>query len=121
VADNTYTERPWGSYEVLEDADGHKVKRIVVTPGCRLSYQRHTHRSEHWFVLQGDADVTLDDVLITAAAGSAVDVPAGTAHRLGNSGNSPLVIIEVQHGGYCGEDDIERLEDDYGRLTAAKA
>jgi len=107
--------RPWGSYTVLEDAPGHKVKRIEVRPGQRLSYQRHAQRAEHWFVVAGNAEVTLDDDVLRLGPGSAVDVPRGAAHRIANRGEAGLVFIEVQHGEYFGEDDIERLEDDFGR------
>ena len=107
--------RPWGRYEVLSDDDSHKVKRITVEPGHRLSYQRHAHRSEHWFVVAGDALVTLDGVEHAVATGEAIDIPMGAAHRIANNGTEPLVFIEVQHGTYFGEDDIERLDDDYGR------
>ncbi len=109
--------RPWGSYTVLEDAAGHKVKRIDVLPGARLSYQRHGHRSEHWFIVAGEADVTVDGRSERLGAGHAVDVPAGVAHRVANPGPGELVFIEVQHGDYFGEDDIERLDDDYGRVS----
>ena len=108
-------QRPWGSYVVLEDAPDHKVKRIAVLPGKRLSYQRHARRSEHWFVLSGRGVVTLDGSDVEVAAGTAVDVPATVAHRITNSGDADLVFVEVQHGEYFGEDDIVRLEDDFGR------
>jgi mannose-6-phosphate isomerase-like protein (cupin superfamily) len=108
-------ERPWGRYVVLSDAEDHKVKRITVQPSQRLSYQRHVHRTEHWFVVSGHGLVTLDGSDRAVAAGSAVDVPAGAAHRIANDGTEPLVFIEVQTGDYFGEDDIERLGDDYGR------
>lgn len=111
----TYEERPWGSFTVLDDAATHKVKSITVTPGQRLSYQRHSHRSEHWFVISGDATVTLDGVEFLVPPGHYADIPQGVAHRLENKGTRPLVIIEVQHGDYFGEDDIIRLSDDYGR------
>lgn len=111
-------ERPWGEYVVLCDAEDHKVKRITVRPGKRLSYQRHEHRTEHWFVVSGHGAVTLDGAELAVAAGSAVDVPAGAAHRIANRGTTPLVFIEVQTGRYFGEDDIERLDDDYGRTPA---
>lgn len=114
-ANPTYEERPWGSFTVLDDAPTHKVKSITVTPGQRLSYQRHSHRSEHWFVISGDASVTLDGVEFTVSPGHYADIPQGVAHRLENKGSHPLVIIEVQHGDYFGEDDIIRLSDDYGR------
>ena len=111
-----YEDRPWGSYSVLDDADTHKVKSITVAPGQRLSYQRHSHRSEHWFVISGDATVTLDGVVFTVPPGHYADIPQGVAHRLENKGTAPLVIIEVQYGDYFGEDDIIRLSDDYGRV-----
>lgn len=111
--------RPWGDYLVLEDAPTFKVKRITVDPGQRLSYQRHERRSEHWFVVAGTGTVTLDGTDRTLVAGSAVDIPAGTAHRMANPGALPLVFVEVQHGTYFGEDDIVRLEDDYGRSPVA--
>ena len=112
-----HDERPWGSYTVLDDgAPDHKVKRIVVRPGKRLSYQRHARRAEHWFVVHGSALVTLDGREIRVGPGQAVDVPLGAAHRIENTGDDDLVFIEVQHGDYFGEDDIERLEDDYGRV-----
>jgi mannose-6-phosphate isomerase len=109
-------ERPWGSYEVLEDAATHKVKRIRVKPGQRLSYQRHARRAEHWFVIAGAAEVTLDGSRHRLAPGEAIDIPRTTAHRVANPGAHDLVFIEVQHGDYFGEDDIERLDDDYGRV-----
>ena len=109
-------ERPWGGYVVLDDGSAdHKVKRITVAPGKRLSYQRHARRSEHWFIVAGTAKVTLDGAEHLVEAGSAIDIPQGTAHRCENPGDEPLVFIEVQHGSYFGEDDIVRLEDDYGR------
>lgn len=113
------SQRPWGSYEVLSDEDDHKVKRIVVEPGKRLSYQRHSQRSEHWFFLRGDGRFVLDDVEHDVVAGQAVDIPVGCAHRIENtSADEQLVFIEVQHGSYFGEDDIVRLDDDYGRAEA---
>ena len=111
-----FDERPWGTYLVLDDeASDHKVKRIVVFPGKRLSYQRHAKRAEHWFVVAGTAKVTLDGVDRTVTAGEAVDISIGTAHRIENVGTDNVVFVEVQHGTYFGEDDIVRLEDDYGR------
>lgn len=107
--------RPWGKYWVLAEGEDHKVKRIEVKPGQRLSYQRHAKRSEHWFVVAGCATVKLDGVDHVLGAGQAIDIPQGTAHRVSNRSAEPLVFIEVQHGSYFGEDDIERLEDDYGR------
>lgn len=107
--------RPWGSYTVLDEGESHKVKRIDVLPGKRLSYQKHAHRAEHWFVVTGLAHVTLDGELHEVAAGQAIDIPLGAAHRIANPGDAPLSFIEVQRGSYLGEDDITRLEDDYGR------
>ena len=101
---------------MLSDATTHKVKRLTVEPGHRLSYQRHARRSEHWFVVAGEGVLTVDGVTTPVSPGASVDVPARAAHRIENSGDVPLVFIEVQHGEDFGEDDIERLEDDYGRL-----
>ncbi len=110
--------RPWGYYRVLADEPDHKVKRIVVYPGQRLSLQRHRRRSEHWFFLLGKGSVTKDHQLIPVQAGDSIDIPRGTWHRISNPGDSVTVFIEVQTGDYFGEDDIERSEDDYGRLNA---
>jgi mannose-6-phosphate isomerase-like protein (cupin superfamily) len=107
--------RPWGYYVVLSDLPDHKVKRIVVYPGKRLSLQRHRHRSEHWTIVSGTAIVTRDSEQIRLTDGESVDIPMGTAHRVMNAGETPLVFIETQRGDYFGEDDIERLEDDFGR------
>ena len=113
-----HDERPWGSYTVLEDADDHKVKEITVRPGKRLSYQRHAKRAEHWFVVRGEGVVVLDGTEHPVAAGTAVDVGTGVAHRIANTGEGDLVFVEVQHGSYFGEDDIVRLEDDFGRTAS---
>jgi len=110
-----YDERPWGSYTVLQDEPTFKVKRLEVLPGKRLSYQKHLRRAEHWFVVQGDALVTLDGVEVKVPKHSAIDIPLGSAHRIANPGTELLVFIEVQHGTYFGEDDIIRIEDDFGR------
>jgi mannose-6-phosphate isomerase-like protein (cupin superfamily) len=110
-----HDERPWGSYTVLEEASDHKVKTLLVHPGRRLSYQRHAWRSEHWFVVRGSGKVTLDGVEHLVGPGVAVDVPVGAAHRIENTGDIDLVFIEVQHGTSFDEDDIVRLEDDFGR------
>jgi mannose-6-phosphate isomerase len=107
--------RPWGHYEVLADDADFKAKTITVLPGKRLSYQRHARRSEHWFVVKGHGAVTLDGEVKQVQPGTAVDVPVGTAHRIENTRETDLVFVEVQHGDYFGEDDIVRLEDDYGR------
>ncbi len=107
--------RPWGAYYVLADEVDHKVKRIVVKPGCRLSLQRHQQRSEHWHVVSGKALVTLDEQQIPLTAGESVDIPLRAWHRVACISAEDLVFIEVQHGSYFGEDDIERREDDFGR------
>jgi len=107
--------RPWGFYIVLSDEPDHKVKRIVVYPGKRLSLQRHRHRSEHWHMVNGEALVTLDDKEIQLHKGMSIDIPAHAAHRIKNTGGEDLTFIEIQQGDYFGEDDIERLEDDFGR------
>ncbi len=112
-------QRPWGRFEVLADAPTHKVKRLTVQPGQRLSYQRHAHRAEHWFVVEGTGSVTLDGVESPVEPGDAVDVALGAAHRIQNTGAVPLVFIEVQRGDSFAEDDIERLDDDYGRTGTA--
>ena len=108
-------ERPWGRYEVLEEHDGYKVKRLEVKPGARLSLQRHSRRGEHWVVVLGVADVVCGEREIQLKTGEHIYIPPGTNHRLGNSTDHPLALIEVQLGDYLGEDDIVRLEDDYKR------
>ncbi len=111
-----FDERPWGSFTVLDDElPDHKVKRIVVAPGKRLSYQRHTKRAEHWFVVSGTATVTLDGIETQLSPGASIDIGIGVAHRCENRGTTPVVFIEVQNGTYFGEDDINRIEDDFGR------
>ena len=107
--------RPWGYYQVLSDASDHKVKRIVVSPGQCLSLQRHKKRAEHWYAVSGAGVATVDGKDCPLAGGKTVDIPRGATHRLECSGGEDLVIIEVQTGTYFGEDDIERLEDRYGR------
>jgi mannose-6-phosphate isomerase-like protein (cupin superfamily) len=109
-------QRPWGYYKILSDRPDHKVKRIVVFPGKRLSLQRHRHRSEQWTIISGTALVTRDYRDMTFEAGESIDIPVGTVHRVFNPGNEPVVFIEVQTGDYFGEDDIERIEDDFGRI-----
>ena len=108
--------RPWGTYEVLSDEDNHKVKRLVVFPGKRLSLQRHQHRVEHWFIIQGSGLATLGEKQYQVKPGMSVDVHKQMVHRIQNTGQEDLIFIEVQTGTYFGEDDIERLEDDYGRV-----
>lgn len=110
--------RPWGAWHVLEEGDGWKVKRIVVDPHSRLSYQYHRHRAEHWVVVAGKATCVVDGETRVAGPGEYVDVAVGQAHRISNQEDETLVIIEIQRGDYTGEDDIVRLEDDYGRSDA---
>ncbi len=111
-----FDQRPWGSFTVLDESEEFKVKRIEVLPGKRLSYQRHSRRSEHWFVVVGIAKVTLNGKEFLVEKGEAIDIPVETAHRVENPDDSrPLVFIETQTGDYFGEDDIVRLEDDFGR------
>ena len=107
--------RPWGYYEILEDKEDNKVKRITVYPGKRLSLQRHQRRQEHWYFISGEGIVTLDTVEVAVQAGKSVDINFSTVHRVSNTGSDDLRFIEVQRGDYFGEDDIERLEDDFGR------
>ena len=108
--------RPWGSYTVLDEGPMHKIKRILVKPGASLSLQMHHHRSEHWVVLNGCAEVVNGDRVLTVSANESTFIPAGTKHRLANHGEEDLTIIEVQTGSYVGEDDIVRYEDVYGRI-----
>jgi len=114
-----FEQRPWGSYTVLDEGYHYKVKRLEVLPGKRLSYQKHTQRTEHWMIVQGTASVTLEGQESTVEAGGTMDVPLGAAHRIANPGSETLVLIEIQRGSYLGEDDIIRLQDDYGRVPAA--
>lgn len=107
--------RPWGTYTVLEEAPGFKIKRIEVKPGASLSLQMHHHRSEHWVVVNGTAKITNGDNEILVQANESTYIPAGQRHRLENPGIIPCVMIEVQCGAYLGEDDIVRFEDRYGR------
>ena len=108
-------DRPWGSWHVIDAGPGYKVKRIHVNSGQRLSYQTHEHRSEHWVVIFGIATCVVDGEQHVIGPGHSIDVPQGAAHRIVNQHEQELVIIEVQRGAYTGEDDICRLEDDYGR------
>jgi mannose-6-phosphate isomerase len=107
--------RPWGSFTVLEEGRGYKIKRIEVKPGHRLSLQMHHHRSEHWIVVSGTAKVVCGDQEVLLSNNESTYVPQCTSHRLENPGVIPLVLIEVQNGEYLGEDDIIRYQDDYAR------
>jgi mannose-6-phosphate isomerase len=113
--EGTENRRPWGYYQVLSDEPDHKVKRIVVYPGKRLSLQRHRRRAEHWYILFGEAIVTRNDEQLHLRGGESIDIPRGAIHRVMNPGTKNMAFIEVQTGDYFGEDDIERLEDDFGR------
>jgi mannose-6-phosphate isomerase-like protein (cupin superfamily) len=108
-------QRPWGAWFVLDEGRGYKVKRIEVHPGQRLSYQTHHPRAEHWTVVHGTATCTLDGETFEVKTGGSCEVPIGMPHRIANLHDDELVVIEVQRGDYTGEDDIVRLDDDYGR------
>lgn len=108
--------RPWGQFEILAEDDNFKSKKITVLPGGRLSYQSHEMRSEHWVVVVGEAEVTLDEKQIFLKAGQGIYIPSGAKHRIYNPGNSSLIFIEIQTGSYFGEDDIVRYSDDYNRV-----
>ena len=108
-------ERPWGWYEVIDQGDRFKVKNIEVKPGQRLSLQKHHHRTEHWIVVSGTAEVQLNETRQLLGENQSTYIPLGAKHRLSNPGKIPLVIIEIQSGSYIGEDDIIRFEDVYGR------
>lgn len=107
--------RPWGEYFVLDDSETQKVKRIIVKPGQRLSYQYHHYRSEVWTVTSGEALITIDGVEKVYRVGEVAQIPKTAKHRVENKGPNDLVFIEVQWGTYFGEDDIVRVEDDYER------
>jgi mannose-6-phosphate isomerase len=109
------SDRPWGRYEVLQESQTHKVKCIWVNPGQRLSYQRHAKRAEHWFIVQGHGEVTINGEIRKVSPRSTVDFGIGVLHRIANTGSEEIIFVEVQTGTYFGEDDIERVEDDFGR------
>jgi mannose-6-phosphate isomerase len=111
----TFVTRPWGSYQVISKEPDHQVKKLIVTPGKRLSYQTHEKRSEYWVIVKGTGTVTMDGIQTMCVAGDAFIIEQGIPHRIGNVGEDDLVFIEVQLGIYFGEDDIVRLEDDFGR------
>lgn len=115
LIEHVTVNRPWGSYTVLEVGDRYKIKRIVVNPGAKLSYQMHHHRSEHWVVVSGTARVTVGDKSFNVHPNESTYVPMSTGHRLENPGKVPLHLIEVQNGDYMAEDDIVRFDDEYGR------
>jgi mannose-1-phosphate guanylyltransferase len=108
--------RPWGSYTVLEETSGYKVKQITVRPGAKLSLQSHQHRSEHWIVVKGIATITIDDKVFELKENESTYIPKESKHRLFNNSSEELVLIEAQVGTYLGEDDIVRYQDDYKRV-----
>ncbi len=108
--------RPWGYYQSIDQGPRYQVKRIVVRPGGRLSLQKHHHRAEHWVVVRGAAEVTLNDKVTLVHENESVYLPIGSTHRLANPGKIDLELIEVQTGSYLGEDDILRIEDDFNRM-----
>ena len=108
-------ERPWGTYYVLADEPNYKLKRIVVNPGQKLSYQYHYKRQEYWTIIEGNATVILDEKEIALGYGESIFIPQGSKHRIMNLTDQPVVFIEVQTGTYFGEDDIVRLDDEYDR------
>ena len=107
--------RPWGWYDSIDEGERFKVKRIQVKPGASLSLQKHHHRAEHWIIVRGTAEITVAAKVLTLTENQSTYIPLGEVHRLANPGTIPLEIIEVQSGGYLGEDDIVRFEDIYGR------
>ena len=115
VVSNREVHRPWGSYDSIDSGEGYQVKRLTVTPGAKLSLQKHHHRAEHWVVVRGTAEVTVGDETFFLEKNQSTYIPAQTVHRLANPGTTLLEVIEVQSGSYLGEDDIVRFEDTYGR------
>jgi mannose-6-phosphate isomerase-like protein (cupin superfamily) len=114
--------RPWGNFEVLSSPqsavhspDLHQVKRLIIHPGQQISLQKHQHRTEHWFVVAGEGIAIVGDKTVSLHPRVSVDIPQETIHRARCTGNENLVLVEVQTGSYLGEDDIERIEDQYGR------
>ena len=107
--------RPWGSYDSIDSGSNYQLKRIAVKPGGRLSLQRHQFRAEHWVLVEGTAKVHVDGVDHLLHSNDSIYIPLGAVHCLANKTEAPLYLVEVQSGSYLGEDDIERLEDIYGR------
>jgi len=116
-----FERRPWGGFSTIEEGPGYKVKRLVVDPGHRFSYQRHRRRAEHWVVVAGSPRVVLNGRRRALEVRDTVTIPRGAWHRAENPGRVPVVIIEVQQGMYLGEDDIVRRQDDYGRAAGSAA
>lgn len=115
ASEHLTVHRPWGSYTLLEDDPGYKVKRLVINPAAKISLQYHKRRSEHWTVINGRAEITLGEKTSLVPPNNSVDIPAGTLHSVHNAGKQPLTIVEIQSGSYLGEDDIVRVNDSYGR------
>src|SRR5262249_7955302 len=114
-----FEKRPWGSFEILDEGAGYKVKRLIVESGHRLSLQRHRFRAEHWVIIAGAPRVRVGGRTRRLKSRNTVTVPRGAWHRIENPGRQPVVIIEVQPGAYLGEDDIVRRAADYGRQNPA--
>ena len=113
----TKVEKPWGSYQVLDNGPSYQVKKIIVNKGGVLSLQSHQHRSEHWIIVEGQAEVRIDDKTYNLTANETIFIPKGSKHRLSNKGLNNLVVIEVWFGDKLDENDIERFEDLYGRYN----
>ena len=111
-------ERPWGRWEVIAIGDDHVVKHLIVRPGFRSSMQRHSGRNEHWIILQGELEATVNGETRTLKTADHTYISVGSLHRMHNVGSSPVAMIEIQTGHHLSEDDIERLEDDFGRASA---
>lgn len=112
--------RPWGTYQVIADTEHFKVKTITVKPGQRLSYQYHHHRQEHWSVIEGELTIILDGVEYTKGPGESINIAQGAYHRAWNKSKKLVTFVELQTGTYFGEDDIVRIDDDYGRGEMSK-
>jgi mannose-1-phosphate guanylyltransferase len=115
LAFHNTVHRPWGTYTVLEDGKGYKIKKIMVKPGKRLSLQKHMHRNEHWIVVSGTATVTVGNETRYVRPNESTYIKMGEVHRLANDGKIPVILIEAQVGEYTGEDDIVRIDDDFKR------
>lgn len=117
ATEHPFETRPWGRFEILADEKDFKSKKITIDPGAQLSYQSHNKRAEHWVVVAGEGEVTLNDQKIKLLPGQSIDIPVGAKHRIRNPGKVPLIFVEVQTGTYFGEDDIIRYLDDYNRVS----
>tara|TARA_B100000401_G_C52599907_1_gene621442 strand:+ start:309 stop:653 length:345 start_codon:yes stop_codon:yes gene_type:complete len=113
---NSIVEKPWGSFEILKSGKNYLVKKIYVKPGGVLSLQSHEHRSEHWIVAEGEAEVTINDKIITLNENQNIFIPKGAIHRMANKSNINLIIIEMWYGDKLDENDIKRYEDIYERI-----